>query len=350
MQCLVRARTADTALLNTTDHTSAAARRAILELLGVNPDDATHGDGGGEGEFSQEFRSAQHERACPRSRRAVVGGAGGAGSMLDGSYVVCLPLPSPCVAYSFGVGGDFSFDDAMASGATNGLASGLASAATPFGHGCRVFAFDHTMRDARSGLQSAAEPRCRPSGVTFSRVGLGVGGQERVRLFSLSAVARRLHHSRVDVLKIDVEANEWLPLAEALGVAAVTEGVDAFGFARPPHDRRGQQLLARVSVLLLELHFFGGDDARFGSLPTKLAVLGGLRRLGFRPYFVRENLRCQHQRRVPCFEVAFVNAAGAAAAATAAAAAAESPGRALVHQCSNGTPDPFSVRRGGVRV
>ena len=50
----------------------------------------------------------------------------------------------------------------------------------------------------------------------------------------------------------------------------------------------------------------------YGSLATKLAVLQGLRELGFRAYYVRENHRCQKEKGVPCFEVGLVNTAAAA--------------------------------------
>ena len=103
---------------------------------------------------------------------------------------------------------------------------------------------------------------------------------------------------------MDVEAHEWLPFAQALGVR------DGFGAsARPAQDRAALRLLRGARLLLFELHFFDHDDFAFGALVTKFGVLEGLRALGFRPYYARENHSCQNEKHVPCFEAGFINTA-----------------------------------------
>ena len=177
-----------------TSHTSPATRQRLLELLGVAAGDAAAGQQAARGATGRG--GDEHAHACPAARRVEVGGSRGPGS--DGSYTLCarplLPPPPPgrvgpgggrrCVAYSFGVGGDFSFDDALGR--------------APFG--CRVFSFDHTMP------VSDSSPRCRGgrSGGVFSRIGLGTTGRQHENLWSLSAIAARFGHTRVDVIKVSL--------------------------------------------------------------------------------------------------------------------------------------------------
>ena len=111
------------------------------------------------------------------------------GGANDGGYVVLDSLRPPTVtaAYSFGVGGDVSWDRAVAE------------------RGVDVFLYDHTVPQP-AGLP----PRCR-----FTPLGI-MGTRRDARLRTLSqCVAANGHAGRDDLaLKIDVEGAEWDVLEE----------------------------------------------------------------------------------------------------------------------------------------
>ena len=127
----------------------------------------------------------------------------------DGEWRVCAALmPRKCVVYSFGIGWDWSFDDEMAGR-------------------CNVYSFDPSM-----GL----EHHRRPSGVTFFPYALGPRDaritEPRDRSWrqdkrvpaqwvqrSLSSIMTQLGHTRLSILKIDIEGGEWDVLRDVMGRA-----------------------------------------------------------------------------------------------------------------------------------
>ena len=296
-------------------HVSSMARRDLRELLGIGVEasSTTAGEHDNDGLAGAERRNCtKHGTSggglesgpglgklgigvaqtcvCPLVRRVKVGGEHG-GRSPEGQYTLCLPVRFPperrehCVVYSFGSGHDYSFDDAMRSR-----------------FGCEVHAFDPT---------TPREPRCRSSsGVSFHPVGLGTRGQERIRRFTLGAIARLLQHSRIDVLKIDIEGFEWAPLAQMLGLPEADTGLysdDQAGHSTraPRQDAESLRLLRSTRLLLFELHFFRGRA--YGTWEHKIRSLRALRRIGFRPFFTRENPLCEKYRGVPCYEASFLN-------------------------------------------
>jgi hypothetical protein len=107
----------------------------------------------------------------------------------DGGYVMLASVAPPVVtaAYSFGVGGDVSWDRAIAE------------------RGVDVFLYDHTVR----------QPPRLPARCRFQALGI-TGARSDARLRTLrECLAANGHTSRDDlVLKMDVEGAEWDVLAE----------------------------------------------------------------------------------------------------------------------------------------
>ncbi len=137
-----------------------------------------------------------------------------------GSHAVCLEGLGPgSVVYSFGVGEDVSFD------------LGLMERT-----GAEVFAFDPTPRSvawvreqalpagfrmhafglaAHDGTLSFAPP-ANPEHVSHSSVPSGSAGAVEFAVKRLSTVARELGHSRLDVLKMDIEGAEYAVIDDVL--------------------------------------------------------------------------------------------------------------------------------------
>lgn len=175
------------------------------------------------------------------------------GTYGDGGKWVSDPdsLRPGAVVYSFGVGGDFSFDLEMA---------GL--------FGCEVHAFD----PGPSVVQSFANcPPGQASGkgtFSFHPVGLGptsldpgqpdeliLEGRE-CPVKRLSEIAAELGHPRVDVLKMDIEGGEMPALMEILS--------------------SGTLMKLSVEQLLVECHFW--DDEHWSAF---VRIVGLLRKQGF---------------------------------------------------------------------
>ncbi|XP_070554923.1 probable methyltransferase-like protein 24 [Ptychodera flava] len=117
---------------------------------------------------------------------------------LDGGWNVCLDVgvkPNACIVYSFGIAGDWSFDDDMAE------------------YGCDVYSFDPF-----NGLQKHK----RSARIWFYDIGLldkdddhvapkfRKGGNKTVKCRTLSSIKKMLHHEEknIDVLKMDIEGDE----------------------------------------------------------------------------------------------------------------------------------------------
>ncbi|KAK3891506.1 hypothetical protein Pcinc_004596 [Petrolisthes cinctipes] len=138
---------------------------------------------------------------------------------LDGEKWICYepsldPDPKDCLVYSFGIGNEWSFDDAMDK------------------YGCQVYSFDPTMN--RPNFK-------RGSNIYFKNLGLeGYKGtlpeKEQSKVDTLGNIMRMLGHEgrRIDYLKIDIEGSE-IPALEQV-------------FSDAPH------LLTQVSQLGMEVH------------------------------------------------------------------------------------------------
>lgn len=173
-------------------------------------------------------RMTRLTHACKRKQRmggTTMWGRRADGS-LDGEWWVCMDqltgggLRDPCVAYSFGIGSDWSFEEAIASGVgariapINGAHGALSRLAS-----CQVHAFDPTM-----GLPVHIH---QPGGIRFQPAGLGASDGRMVepndkgiawtngrsekrwptmwKMVTISSLMRSLGHKRITLLKVDTE-------------------------------------------------------------------------------------------------------------------------------------------------
>lgn len=120
---------------------------------------------------------------------------------LDGQKSVCLnpveiaPKAGKCIVYSFGINGDWSFDETFEK------------------YGCKVYAFDPSMKE---GDHNHTE------GVYFYRMGVGRRDETTDngwKLRTLSSIYKMLEDKHkdnpyIDYLKMDIEYDEWGVLYE----------------------------------------------------------------------------------------------------------------------------------------
>jgi hypothetical protein len=166
--------------------------------------------------------------------------------------------------------------------------------------GCEVHTFDPTLdAGTENGLRGARAFTFHPWGL------LADGTTHRPPRFrSLGAILRDLGHAHLDVLKVDIEGDEWEVFND-----------DLWCQKRPPFDQ-----------LLIELHWSGhgdGDDQGEGDL---VGFMHGAHLHGFRA-FRREANVLDVQR---CWEYAFVRAVP--------------PDRAALDQYLEACASPFSTR------
>lgn len=200
---------------------------------------------------------------------------GGGSSRGEGAWTLCMDgFPSrgsSCVVYSIGINHDFSFDEE-------------AQRET----GCEVHSFDPSMGwgDRRRGDRS-----------WFWNVGVSDKDEDRNskgwRMRTLGSMMRGLNHTRIDVLKMDVEGYEWDSLSQAM-----KDGT-----------------LSRVDRLMVEIHFWSPRH----DIETHhrwRRVLSSLREHGLRLHSFRENPMSSSSetgfRNVMscCFELSFVREGG----------------------------------------
>ena len=106
----------------------------------------------------------------------------------DGQKFVCMDellrdiQNNECLIYSFGVAGDWSFEDMMD------------------GIGCKVYAFD----------PSVDYPRNRGNNIIFEKIGVAAVADEKNQLQTLNAILNQNQHTstKISYLKIDIEGAE----------------------------------------------------------------------------------------------------------------------------------------------
>jgi FkbM family methyltransferase len=193
----------------------------------------------------------------------------------DGGKWVCNPqlLGEHPIVYSFGVGDEISFDTGMA---------GM--------FGAQVHMFDPNPAVAEA-LPSPAEGYvCGAGRLFYHAVGLGPVSTEKGHEFDLvikgkkcevrplMELARSFHHSRVDILKIDIEGGEFSALREILSSGTLS-ALD-------------------IKMILVEFHFWNQ-----GLFKDFLDLVGSLAEAGYLIY--RKEFNAAN---IKCAEYAFVKA------------------------------------------
>jgi hypothetical protein len=175
------------------------------------------------------------------------------GSPFDGGKWICSPqsLPLHPIVYSFGIGEDITFDSDMA---------GL--------FGCDVFMFDPSPSVVRNFEHFNSGQPCGQGRLYFETLGLGPVSNKDAdpyRLIiegktcpvrNLADIARAHGHTRIDVLKIDIEGGEFASLKQILA----TNSLGAL----------------QVNQLLVEFHLI--DDQCFKDF---ILIIGLLQKQGY---------------------------------------------------------------------
>eukprot|EP01006_Ploeotia_vitrea_P032180 TRINITY_DN64440_c1_g4_i1.p1 TRINITY_DN64440_c1_g4~~TRINITY_DN64440_c1_g4_i1.p1 ORF type:complete len:406 (-),score=30.13 TRINITY_DN64440_c1_g4_i1:900-2117(-) len=203
----------------------------------------------------------------------------------DGGWFVCFdrPLPSPsnkCTLYSCGLAYDWSFDMQI---------SEL----------CHDHGFDPTLKVVSANKNPKKRPLMKDTkhmeGHNFDFYSMGLSGDglavmntgKRIPTMTLQAGMKALHHSHIDILKIDIEGSEWTV------IHSMKDWEDS------PLDR--------VDQILMEMHFV---HYGFWYVQEALQIL---KKKGFMLYTYHENPECAHTKLVGssctlrrCMEVTFI--------------------------------------------
>lgn len=187
--------------------------------------------------------------ACPTMVRL--------GQLGDGGKWVCNPWRVPdvgCVIYSLGVSGDVSFE---------------MDAYETTGRRCKIYSVD-------PGKQS--QSLFKPFNGVFVQSAVAGHTSAKDGKISLSSLMQKHNHSRIDILKMDIESWEF-------------DSLDGFFGSVEMNDEKSP-----VCQLLVEFHFTNGR------LETWLEMFEKLERKGFRMFSKEANMYCPQ-----CFEYSYIH-------------------------------------------
>ena len=185
----------------------------------------------------------------------------------DGGKWICNPhrLGENPVIYSVGVGEDISFDTDMA---------GI--------FGAQVFMFDPNPSVVKKLPPDDQGYNCGAGKIFYQAVGLGpvstekgkewdlVIGRKRCPAKSLANIASSLGHSKVDILKMDIEGGEFASLQEILSSGTLNK--------------------LGVKILLVEFHLW--NDGLFTDFISLINSLTEQGYLIYRKEFNATNIKC----------------------------------------------------------
>ncbi len=210
------------------------------------------------------------------------GGNGQIGS--EGSWPVCWdnwetqkhPSGPECNIYSFGINGDFSFDDSI-------------HAKT----GCSVYSFDPSMKgwvthERAPHMQFISEAL---NGVAGPTLKLDSGDEIAWKAETLKGFMDRFKHQEINYLKVDVEFSEWSAFRTAL-----LDGT-----------------FNKVNQLAIEIHFWKrSKEPEAKMVDGWNQVMEGLHAAGFRMWYRHTNPMSTSENfdlgfNIPCcYEMAYV--------------------------------------------
>ena len=188
------------------------------------------------------------------------------GGRADGGKWLCsmAELQAPCTLYSLGSWGDIDFEEAMAHN-------------TP----CQIFTFDCTVPPERM-------PKALPPRVSFEPVCIGQDNADGT-FQSLTTIAKRLGHTKVHLLKMDIEGHEF-GVFDAMRAAFVADPRASYGF-----------LPLQISV---ELHLHTQPENTTQRALILHSAFQNLLDMGYVIVSREFNLKCQH-----CEEFVFIRLA-----------------------------------------
>ncbi|XP_052700208.1 probable methyltransferase-like protein 24 [Crassostrea angulata] len=203
----------------------------------------------------------------------------------DGGYNVCFSPPfglkKPCLVYSFGIGNDWNFDDAVSKI-----------------YGCRDLAFDPSLKDLKNHNRSNL--------ITFQKIGLGGRNGINSKGWKMKTLSQHLKdegHTKsiIDYLKFDVEYTEWKILANILSDNSL-DNVKQIGF-----EMHTPEFLAKFKNKNNPKHATVDDYLKM------VKLLKGLEKKNFRKFNHRRNPFCEYhvtyavKTYFSCYELHYVN-------------------------------------------
>ena len=204
------------------------------------------------------------------------------GNKMGGGYELCLDPPllqkgKKCVAFSFGIQNDFSFDDDIGTILN-----------------CTVHSFDPSMRP---------QEYARSNNTYFHNIGVGAANYKSSNgwpMYRFSDIRKILGYGVIDIVKMDIEDSDWPVLRD------IVESGEASMF---------------IKQIALEMHSITLRDERvkLSDYLTMLKIMHSLEEAGFRKYLVHIRNNCCGRFSVVvtsdvsklnglcCYEIFFVN-------------------------------------------
>ena len=204
------------------------------------------------------------------------------GNKKGGGYELCLdsqllPKGKKCVALSFGIRNDFSFDDDIGTILN-----------------CTVHSFDPSMRP---------QEYARSNNTYFHNIGVGAANYKSSNgwpMYRFSDIRKILGYEVIDIVKMDIEDSDWSVLRD------IVESGEASMF---------------IKQIALEMHSitFRDEHVKLSDYLTMLKIMHSLEEAGFKKYMVHiRNICCGRFSVVVtsdvskvndlcCYEIFFVN-------------------------------------------